>query len=151
MKTTLMMVGLAAAVSLLGCDNEPSPAPPPTPTTPSSVPPSDMAMAAPAPGADMAVAPTPPTPTFPTTAAVTVGPGTSLTFAPSKVDIAAGGTVTWTWGGTLNHSVTSDTGLFDSGVRTTGTFSFKFATAGTYNYFCVVHGRNVMFGSVVVH
>jgi plastocyanin len=153
MKAALMMVGLVATISLGGCDNE---GPMPTPT-PSSVPPRDMAAApTPPPTApvDMATVPTPPPPpptTFPKTAAVTVGPGTSLTFAPQTVDIAAGGTVTWTWGGNLTHSVTSDRGVFDSGVKMTGTFSFTFPTAGTFGYFCVVHGRNVMFGSVVVH
>jgi hypothetical protein len=58
---------------------------------------------------------------------------------------------TWTLGGILPHSVTSDTGLFDSGVHTSGTFAFTFTSPGTYVYFCTVHGRNVMFGSVVVH
>lgn len=143
MKTVFYVIGIAAAVAMGACDEStPTPTPTPAPTpTPTTVPPPDMAMA-----------PTPtPTPTFPTTAAVTVGPGSSLTFAPQNVDIAAGGTVTWTWGGTLPHSVTSDTGLFDSGVMMTGTFSFTFATAGIYNYFCTVHGRNVMFGSVIVH
>jgi len=141
MKTALRLAGLAAAFVMAACDDS-TPAPTPTPT-PTSVP-----------AADMATMPNPnpnPNPTSPMTAAVTVGPGTALAFAPQNVDIAAGGTVTWTWGGTLAHSVTSDTGLFDSGVKMTGTFSFRFVTAGTYNYFCTVHGRNIMFGSVIVH
>jgi plastocyanin len=145
MKTALYVIGIAAALTLAACgDDNPTPTPAPAPTpTPSTMPMADMATAP---------APTPtPTPTFPTTAAVTVGPGSSLTFAPQNVDVAAGGTVTWTWGGTLPHSVTSDSGLFDSGVKQTGTFSFTFPTAGTFTYFCTVHGRNVMFGSVVVH
>jgi plastocyanin len=143
MKTMICAFGIAAALAVSACgDDNPTPAPAPAPApTPSTAPMPDMAMAP---------APTP-TPTFPATAAVTVGPGTSLTFAPQNVDIAAGGTVNWTWGGSLPHTVTSDTGLFDSGVRTSGTFSFTFAAPGTYNYFCAVHGRNVMFGSVVVH
>jgi plastocyanin len=150
------MAGVSAAIFVSGCDNEGPENQIPTPVTPASVPGRDMASSAPAHHGDMATtvppAPTPPTPpSFPKSASVTVGPGGSLTFAPQNVDIAAGGTVTWTWNGGLSHSVTSDTGVFDSGVKMTGTFSFTFATAGTYGYFCVVHGRNVMFGSVVVH
>jgi plastocyanin len=84
------------------------------------------------------------------TAAVSVGPNNTLTYAPMSVDIAAGGTVTWTWAGSIAHSVTSDSGVFDSGVKTTGTFSFTFSTAGTFPYHCTVHGF-VMAGTVVVH
>ena len=141
MKPIICAFGIAAALAVSACDDSnpaPAPAPAPTPST--------------APMPDMAMPPAPtPTPTFPTTADVTVGPGTSLTFAPQSVDIAAGGSVNWTWGGSLPHTVTSTSGLFDSGLQTTGTFSFTFATAGTYNYFCQVHGASVMFGSVVVH
>jgi plastocyanin len=87
---------------------------------------------------------------FPTSAAVTVGPNGTLTYAPSSVDIAAGGTVTWTWAGGIAHSVTSDTGVFNSGIMTGGTFSFTFPTAGTFHYHCLVHGF-IMAGTIVVH
>ena len=68
-------------------------------------------------------------------------------FDPSNVQVAPGDTVTWTNSDTASHTVTSGnpndntTGtVFDSGlVKAGSTFAFKFANAGTYNYFCQVH------------
>ena len=98
----------------------------------------------------MSPSPMPSMPAFPMTASVTVGPGGMLAYAPASVDIAAGGTVNWTWNGDLTHSVTSNSGVFDSGVKLSGSFSFTFPTAGTFPYHCLVHGF-VMSGTVVVH
>jgi plastocyanin len=89
-------------------------------------------------------------PAFPMTASVTVGPNGTLTYAPASVDIAAGGSVSWTWAGGLSHSVTSDTGAFGSSIQASGSFSHTFTTAGTFPYHCMVHGF-VMAGTVVVH
>jgi plastocyanin len=45
----------------------------------------------------------------PATASVTVSSaGNALSFSPSNVSIAPGGTVTWTWAGTMGHTVTSN-------------------------------------------
>jgi plastocyanin len=38
-----------------------------------------------------------------------------------------------------------------SPVQSAGRFSRAFPTAGSYTYFCSVHGRAVMSGIVVVH
>jgi plastocyanin len=98
-------------------------------------------------GADLAAA------AFPATAAVTVGSGDTLTFSPATVDIAAGGTVTWTWAAenTMPHNVTSSDGRFSGSVtQVHGTFSSTFAAAGSYPYFCTVHGQ-IMSGTVIVH
>lgn len=86
--------------------------------------------------------------TFPTTASVTVE---DYDFAPDSVDILAGGTVTWTWKGAQPHSVTPVTSGsgFGSQTLTTGTYTFKFTTAGKYDYFCTVHPY--MTATVVVH
>jgi plastocyanin len=55
--------------------------------------------------------------------------------------IRAGDTVTWTFADAAPHTVTSDTGAFDSGQpQTGGTYQFTFNSAGTYDYYCVVHG-----------
>jgi plastocyanin len=63
-----------------------------------------------------------------------------MTFNPSDITVAAGTTVTWTNKATIAHTVTSDKGLFDSGnIGSNGTFSFKFAAAGTYPYHCAIH------------
>jgi len=91
------------------------------------------------------------------TATVTNAPGsatpgcedTNSCFIPNPVMIAMGGTVTWENTDTAAHTVTSGTavqgpdGVFDSGLLMTSagmnTFSFTFDTAGSYDYFCMVH------------
>ena len=68
-------------------------------------------------------------------------------FDPANVTIQPGDHVTWTNDDTASHTVTSGnpndnvTGtVFDSSlVKAGATFSFQFANAGTYNYFCQVH------------
>ncbi len=130
-----------------------------TTAAPTSVPPAPDLSAVPA-GTDMAQAPgagdMATSPTFPTTASVTVGANNTLSFSPASVDIAAGGTVTWTWasGITMPHNVTSaDTpARFPSSpTQMSGSYQFTFSAAGSYPYYCTVHGRNVMSGTVVVH
>jgi plastocyanin len=82
----------------------------------------------------------------PTSAAVTVGDNF---FSPQEDTVAAGGTVTWTWTGAAEHSVTFDDGVA-SAVQDSGSFSRTFTAAGLYTYFCSVHGRAVMAGDIVV-
>src|SRR5437870_5006237 len=91
-----------------------------------------------------------------TTFQVQVGPNGGNTFSPKDLSIQVGDTVEWTWQSD-DHSVTSGTvgnpdGLFDSGIQNTGfTFSFTFNDAGTFPYFCMVHGACCgMVGSVTV-
>lgn len=97
--------------------------------------------------------------TAPMTASVTVGDNFFTSVAhgstnPAVDTIAAGGTVTWTWGTSFNpHSVES-TGApsFTSSVTQSGagkSYQFTFAAAGTYTYDCVVHGAS-MTGRIVV-
>jgi len=76
----------------------------------------------------------------------TPGPGATevfiqgLAFNPSSITVAANTTVTWTNKDGVSHTVTSNSGLFDSGlISTNGTFSFKFTAAGTYPYHCTPH------------
>jgi len=72
----------------------------------------------------------------------------TLAYIPDAVTINAGDQVTWTWVGTRPHSATSDTSVWDSGVLTApATYSFTFNSAGSYPYFCVIHGFT---GSVTV-
>lgn len=67
---------------------------------------------------------------------VTVG---SNFFAPQSVRINLGDTVVWTWS-SGTHSVTSDTGAWDSGVKSTpANFSHQFNNAGDFPYYCSVH------------
>jgi plastocyanin len=73
----------------------------------------------------------------------------TLAFTPNAVTINVGDKVTWVWGGTHPHSATSNTHVWDSGVLTgaPNTFPFTFTSAGSFPYFCVIHGFT---GSVTV-
>ncbi|MEO8201696.1 MAG: hypothetical protein ABI679_14300 [Gemmatimonadota bacterium] len=84
----------------------------------------------------------PPPPT-----AITINVNNPGSFSPSVDTVAAGGTVTWTWTGTLTqHSVTStgptsfvsDPAGITSGPHSYGPITFN--TPGTYFYYCEVHG-----------
>lgn len=93
---------------------------------------------------------------FPTSAAVQIGDiffksGANATQNPAVDTIAAGGTVTWTWGGSLSHSAqsTGSPTFTSSTIKSSGTYSVTFTTAGTYSYDCAVHGQS-MTGRVVV-
>ena len=64
----------------------------------------------------------------------------NMSFSPSNIQVAAGTTVTWTNNDTVTHTVTSDTGAFDSGNLSPGqTYTHTFSTAGTYTYHCSIH------------
>ena len=73
----------------------------------------------------------------------------NFAFAPQRVVVKAGTTVTWINADDAPHTVVSSTKLFKSGaLDTTDKFSFTFATPGTYEYFCSLHPH--MTGTVVV-
>ena len=70
-------------------------------------------------------------------------------FAPTSIDVGAGGELTWTNKQNVEHTVVSDDGKFRSGVLgVNDTFSTKLATPGTYPYHCSIHP--FMKGTVVV-
>jgi plastocyanin len=78
----------------------------------------------------------------------------ALAFAPVQVRVAAGGTVTWTDREPVEHTVTAGTpdaphSSFDKVVNEGGTFTFTFARAGTYPFFCRRHPANMQ-GTVIV-
>lgn len=61
-------------------------------------------------------------------------------YAPSRLGVLAGTTVTWKNGDATNHTVTSDANAFDSGfVVPGGSFAFTFDRAGRYAYHCTIH------------
>ena len=66
----------------------------------------------------------------------TVGVGDNF-FAPKRLSIAKGTTVTWRWRGRNPHNVTG------RGVRsptqTRGTYSRRFRRAGRYRLVCTLH------------
>jgi plastocyanin len=69
-------------------------------------------------------------------------------FTPQQFGVAAGGSVTWIWGGNNLHNVTFDDGPA-SPTQQNGRYQRQFSAAGTYAYHCTVHGLS-MSGSVVV-
>jgi plastocyanin len=73
----------------------------------------------------------------------------SMAFTPSSLTVMAGTTVKWTNQDAIGHTVTSNTNLFNSGTLGNGSsFSFTFATAGTYSYYCSIHPT--MVGQITV-
>ena len=74
-----------------------------------------------------------------------------FTFVPQTLTVAQGTTVCWTNTGQSPHTVTSSTGLFDSGTMMPGDiFSFTFDTPGTFDYICIPHESIGMVGSITV-
>jgi plastocyanin len=92
---------------------------------------------------------------------VNVGQGGGLVFVDqasgtSTTTINSGDTVQWNWVNGF-HSTTSTnlpccspSGMWDSGAKSGGSFTFTFNSAGTFHYYCTVHGA-VMQGTVVVN
>jgi len=67
-------------------------------------------------------------------------------FIPTTTTIRAGGTITWVNGDTAAHTATAGTptdgpsGVWDSSlIMAGGSYSYTADTAGTYDYFCMVH------------
>jgi len=89
------------------------------------------------------------TPTTQTTGAtqtvtITTDSSGTFTFSPKSLTIKVGTTVIWKNMTQAPHTVTSDDGKsFNSGdstpINAGATFSFKFATAGTFAYHCDFH------------
>src|SRR6185312_12992917 len=96
----------------------------------------------------------------PTTFTVHVGPtSNTMSFSPATTNISVGDTVHWIWDSNF-HSTTSGTvvngsthadGNWDSGINNAGfTFDHTFNTAGSFPYFCSIHGPGGMTGTIVV-
>jgi plastocyanin len=90
--------------------------------------------------------------------AVTLGPGIRFVSShngsqnPAVDTIPVGGTATWTWTGSLPHSVQSlgAKSFASSGIKSgSGTYTVTFPEQGTYEYDCAVHGT-AMKGTIVV-
>lgn len=80
-------------------------------------------------------------------------------FSPASVTISAGDSVTWRWEGNNFHTVTQGTNpttpppdqkLFDSGLKDSGTFGFRFNDPGTVQYYCDPHRTMGMTGTITV-
>ena len=132
---------IAAAAAAIGCDDTmtgPVATPTPSALTPTPSPAPHVVYVGQAPGVG------------PANVFADAASGTSTTM------IHVGETVQWTWvSGT--HSTTSGScplgcvanGLWNSGVTSNTIFQHTFPTAGTFTYFCLVHGT-MMQGTVIV-
>ena len=70
-------------------------------------------------------------------------------YAPSRLDVLVGTTVTWQNVDRSTHTVTEDDDAFDSGdIRPGQTFTMTFEKSGTYDFHCTIH--RFMRGSVSV-
>ena len=92
--------------------------------------------------------------------------GTSFCFVPATATVSGGDTVTWTNQTGVAHTVTRCTAAacnntdggtgtgpaFDLSVASANgsTASQSFNGAGTYNYYCKIHGFAVMHGTITV-
>jgi plastocyanin len=127
---SLLAVTLAACGGSSGLSTQPPP-PPPPPPPPVTTPPANTN--------EVAI--------------------TNDAFTPTNISVPVNTTVTWTWNTCgsdaygyatcESHNVLFDDGA-TSGAQNSGTFARTFATAGTFNYHCSIHGAAVMSGTVVV-
>ena len=101
-----------------------------------------------------------PSPTPAATGGAAAGGASAVTaqgfaFKPDALQVAVGTTVTWTNQDGASHTTTSGKpgakdGKWEGQLAASGgTFSFRFAEAGTFLYFCAIHGSS-MTGQVVV-
>ncbi|HYA05383.1 MAG TPA: cupredoxin family copper-binding protein [Xanthobacteraceae bacterium] len=74
----------------------------------------------------------------------------NFTFNPPTLTVQVGTTVTWTNKDDIPHGIAAANNAFkrSQALDTGDSFSFTFATPGTYQYFCYLHPH--MTGTVVV-
>jgi plastocyanin len=73
----------------------------------------------------------------------------NFTFAPQRVTVKAGTTVTWINEDDIPHAIAATGKAFRSKVLDTDDkYSFTFTTAGVFEYFCSLHPH--MTGTIVV-
>jgi plastocyanin len=64
----------------------------------------------------------------------------NFSFEPDTLTVAKGTTVTWKFDDSAKHNVTDSKNTFKSkDLASGGSYSYKFNTAGTYNYICTIH------------
>lgn len=67
-------------------------------------------------------------------------PNNGKSFVPPQMSLSEGSTVFWTNDDSIEHTVTSDEGLFDSGpISPRSTFDNTFDSTGEFGYHCSIH------------
>jgi plastocyanin len=70
-------------------------------------------------------------------------------FSPKSITVSKGTTVVWTNMDSIQHTATSDEGLFNSGLLSKGeSWNYTFNEEGNYDYHCIPHPN--MKGTIVV-
>ncbi len=70
-------------------------------------------------------------------------------FAPTDLNVATGTRVTWVNDDQIPHTVMETHKAFHSAaLDTDDSFTYQFDTAGTFEYFCILHPQ--MIGKIVV-
>lgn len=73
----------------------------------------------------------------------------NFTFSPETLTVPVNSAVTWVNKDDIPHVIASNDGVFKSkALDTDQQYSFTFAKAGTYPYFCAIHPK--MVGKIVV-
>ena len=143
---SLMALGLL----LVSCSAATNPTPTQTPLAPmpsETMPP--MNSPTPAPGATVTLPPAPSDTLAPVSTGTVDITIQNFSFSPPSITIKAGTAVRWTNQDGATHSVTSDTGVWDSGGIAQGaSYTRVFDTAGTFAYHCGIHPS--MKGTIIV-
>ncbi len=63
----------------------------------------------------------------------------NFTFTPAELTVKVGDTVTWTNHDDIPHTVVSAGKFRSKALDSDDSFTFTFATAGDYKYFCSLH------------
>ncbi len=72
-------------------------------------------------------------------------------YEPERREVTVGTEVTWINRDDVEHTVTSEDEVFDSEpLSENEEFSHRFTEAGTFRYFCEIHGEDTMSGTIVV-
>ena len=73
----------------------------------------------------------------------------NFAFSPQTITVKRGTTLRWRNEDSVQHTVTSDSGVFDSGLFSHDeSYSYTFEEKGEYPYHCTLHPR--MTGTVIV-
>lgn len=73
----------------------------------------------------------------------------NFAFSPASLEVKVGDKVTFTNNDSTTHTITSGTGVFNSGNVAAGkSFEYTFKTAGAFPYHCSIHPS--MTGTIIV-
>jgi len=139
----VLVVIAGATVMIAGCTSSSSPSPSSVASTATSPSPSSVNSTATSPSPSSVAS------TATSTASQDSVAIRNYAFNPSTLTIRKGATVTWTNYDSVQHTVTSNSGVFSSPLLSTGnTYTYQFNSTGSFSYHCSIH--TYMTGTIVV-